>query len=99
MGGLYVFRVKSDSFSLTRIIGTQTFKGSFRRSCYLQPTLGEPETQLSQVCGGYIDPGNFSIMPYITEDRRNVTIKGYICPVGQVCKVRQRLFAIGPNDE
>jgi hypothetical protein len=83
----------------TRIIGIQTFKGSFRRSCYLEPTLGEPETQLSQSCGGYIDPGNFSIMPYITADGQNAAIKGYICPVGQVCKVRQwALPTIGPND-
>ena len=67
MGDLYVFRVQSDS-SLTRIIGTQPFKDLFHRSCYLQPTLSEPKTQLSQVCGGYINPGNFSIMPYITED-------------------------------
>ena len=66
MHGLYVFRVKSDS-SLTRIIGTQMFKGLFRWLCYLQSTLGKPETQLSHMCGGYIDPGNFSIMPYITE--------------------------------
>ncbi len=89
MNGLFVFRVEADDSLLTRIIGIQTFKGSLRRSCYLEPTLGEPEIQLSQSCGGYIDSGNFSKMPYITQDGRNVTIKGYICPVGQVCKVRQ----------
>jgi hypothetical protein len=77
---------------LTRIIGVQTLKGSFRRSCYLEPTLGEPETQLTQSCGGYVDPGDFSVMPYIAQDGRGVTIKGYICPVGQVCRVSQCLF-------
>ncbi|KAI9436705.1 Ion transport protein-domain-containing protein [Lactarius indigo] len=63
-------------FSIT---GIQTFKGSLRRLCYSEPTLGEPETKLSQSCGGYIDPGNFTVMPYITQGGRNVTIKGYIC--------------------
>ncbi|KAI9433175.1 Ion transport protein-domain-containing protein [Lactarius indigo] len=74
------------AMALFSIIGIQTFKGSLRRSCYLEPTLGEPETQLSQSCGGYIDPDNFTVMPYITQGGRNVTIKGYICPVGQICK-------------
>ncbi|KAF8260561.1 hypothetical protein EI94DRAFT_1706200 [Lactarius quietus] len=36
---------------LFSIIGTQTFKDSFRLSCYLEPTLGDPETQLTQSCG------------------------------------------------
>ena len=79
--------LEADGSFLARIIGVQTFKGSFRRSCYLEPTLGEVETQLSQSCGGYIDPGNFSVMPYIARDGQNVDIKGYICPLGQVCKV------------
>ncbi|KAH8980165.1 Ion transport protein-domain-containing protein [Lactarius hatsudake] len=74
------------AMALFSIIGIQTFKGSLRRSCYLEPTLGEPETQLVRSCGGYIDPGNFTVMPYITQGGRNVTIKGYICPVGQICK-------------
>ncbi|KAH9024879.1 Ion transport protein-domain-containing protein, partial [Lactarius pseudohatsudake] len=74
------------AMALFSIIGIQTFKGSLRRSCYLEPTLGEPETQLGRSCGGYIDPGNFTVMPYITQSGRNVTIKGYICPVGQICK-------------
>jgi voltage-dependent calcium channel len=72
---------------LHRIIGIQSFKGSLRRSCYLEPTLGEPETLLTHQCGGYIDPGNFSVMPFITQDGRTVQPKGYICPLGQVCKV------------
>lgn len=99
MDGL-LFEIRADDSFLTRIIGIQTFKGSFRRSCFLEPTLGQPETQLNQVCGGYIDPDTLSVMPYITQGGRSVTIKGYICPVGQVCKVRQSLFpAIGPKDE
>ncbi|KAG1818339.1 hypothetical protein EV424DRAFT_976258 [Suillus variegatus] len=38
---------------LFSIIGIQSFKGSFRRNCYLQPTLGENQTQISQSCSGY----------------------------------------------
>ncbi|KAF8465445.1 Ion transport protein-domain-containing protein, partial [Russula ochroleuca] len=74
------------AMALFSIIGVQSFNGSYRRSCYLEPVLGEAETQLTQVCGGYIDPGTLSVMPYITQDGRNVTVKGYICPLGQVCK-------------
>lgn len=70
-----------------RIIGVQSFNGSLRRSCYLEPVLGEAETPLGHFCGGHIDPGTLSVMPYITQDGRNVTVKGYICPLGQVCKV------------
>lgn len=85
---------------LTRVIGVQTFKGSFRRSCFLESTLGEPEIQLSHSCGGYIDPGNFSVMPYIAQDGQNISTKGYICPLGQVCRVRQYFFStISPNDK
>ncbi len=58
-----------------------------RRSCYLEPVLGEGEARLNHFCGGHIDPGTLSVVPYITQDGRNVTAKGYICPLGQVCKV------------
>lgn len=59
-----------------------------RRSCYLEPVLGEGETSLKNFCGGHIDPRTLSAVPYITQDGRNVTaVKGYICPLGQVCKV------------
>jgi voltage-dependent calcium channel len=70
-----------------RKFGIQSFSGSLRRSCYLAPTLGEPEAQLSHFCGGFIDPTTLSVVPYITQDRQNGTVKGYICPLGQTCKV------------
>jgi len=60
-----------------------------RRSCYLEPVLGEGEASLNHFCGGHIDPSTLSNVPYITRDGRNVTVKGYICPLGQVCKVCQ----------
>ena len=58
-----------------------------RRSCYLEPVLGEGEAPLNHFCGGHVDPSTLSDAPYITPGGRNVTIKGYICPLGQVCKV------------
>lgn len=74
------------------MIGIESFKGSFRRSCFLQPTLGEPEVQISgTACGGWIDPETLETMPYKREDRKDGMIKGYICPLGQVCKVCQPL--------
>ena len=58
-----------------------------RRSCYLGATLGETETPLGHFCGGYIDPVTLSTSPYIAQDGKNGTVKGYICPLGQVCRV------------
>lgn len=72
---------------LFSIIGIQSFKGSFRRKCYLQPTLGESQTQLSQSCGGYIDPTTLNVSPYLQLDGTSgPSAKGYICPLGQVCQ-------------
>ncbi|KAG6853801.1 hypothetical protein C0991_001251 [Blastosporella zonata] len=41
---------------LFSIIGVQSFKGSFRRTCMLQPVLGEQAIPIAQFCGGHIDP-------------------------------------------
>lgn len=72
-----------------RIIGIQSFKGSLRRSCQLSPTLGETEISLSsQFCGGYIDPVSLNVTGYMQLNGENAkTPKGYICPLGQVCRV------------
>lgn len=74
---------------LLRIIGVQSFKGSLRRACYLSPTLGEQELQIdNQFCGGYIDPTSLNVTGYIQLDSQNAdATKGYICPLGQVCRV------------
>ncbi|KAJ2913591.1 hypothetical protein MD484_g6822, partial [Candolleomyces efflorescens] len=73
---------------LFSIIGVQSFNGSLRRSCFLQPTLGEDEILLDgQFCGGYIDPDTLQSVGYISA--KNITsrnVKGYICPLGQICK-------------
>ena len=70
------------------IIGIQSFKGSFRRSCHLLPILGEPEIPLSsgQTCGAYVDPVTLNIVGWV--DRENVThaAKGFVCPLGQICR-------------
>ncbi|KAF9647780.1 hypothetical protein BDM02DRAFT_3187683 [Thelephora ganbajun] len=69
---------------LFSIIGIESFKGSFGRSCFLQPTLGEAEIQISGVaCGGWINSQTLETMPYIKKDGTEGIIKGYICPVGQ----------------
>lgn len=77
----------------SRIIGVQSFKGSLRRSCYVSPTLGEGELSLSnQFCGGYIDPITMNATGYIQMDNTSTdSTKGYICPLGQVCRVRPML--------
>ncbi|KAH9931746.1 Ion transport protein-domain-containing protein [Amylocystis lapponica] len=70
---------------LFSIIGIQSFNGSFRRSCHLLPTLGVNDTDLGQSCGAYIDADTLQVMPYITQSGLNGTVKGFVCPVGQVC--------------
>ena len=73
-----------------RVIGIESFKGSFRRSCVLQPTLGELEIQISdKACGGWIDPQTLGKMPYTKRDGTRGGTKGYICPIGQICKARR----------
>ncbi|OJA17446.1 hypothetical protein AZE42_05939 [Rhizopogon vesiculosus] len=69
---------------LFSIIGVQSFKGSFRRNCYIQPTLGEDQIQTSQSCGGHINATTLDVSPYIQLDGTPSTAsKGYICPLGQ----------------
>ena len=72
----------------TSIIGVQLFKGSLRRTCNLLPVLGENTTQLTQYCGGYIDATTLATSPYLQLDGTSAgVIKGFICPLGQVCQV------------
>ncbi|KIY44406.1 hypothetical protein FISHEDRAFT_51638 [Fistulina hepatica ATCC 64428] len=69
------------------IIGVQSFKGSLRRSCFLQPTDGGSELELDGTfCGGFIDPTYYNISGYITVDGQMESSKGFICPLGQVCR-------------
>ncbi|KAF8151534.1 high-affinity cell membrane calcium channel [Crassisporium funariophilum] len=73
--------------TVRRIIGVQSFKGSMRRTCVINPTLGEGRIlRDGQFCGGHVDPVSLNITGYI--QLNGVTLpdaKGYICPIGQVC--------------
>ncbi|KAJ6589250.1 Ion transport protein-domain-containing protein [Mycena capillaripes] len=73
---------------LFSIIGVQTFKGSLRRNCVLNATLGEPDTVLDgQFCGGWLDPVSLNKTGYVTLGGEiSADIKGYICPIGQTCR-------------
>jgi hypothetical protein len=69
------------------IIGVQAFRGSLRRACWLQPTLGENEIQLNQFCGGHIN-STLQVSGFVKGDGTIApTAKGFICPLGQLCKV------------
>ncbi|KAH8826844.1 Ion transport protein-domain-containing protein [Flagelloscypha sp. PMI_526] len=80
---------------LFSIIGIQTFSGSLRRACYLQPTLGEPELLVGsddspQTCGGHINSTTLQISGYLSLSNQTISDgKGYICPLGQICKERE----------
>ncbi|KAF5323646.1 hypothetical protein D9758_017142 [Tetrapyrgos nigripes] len=66
--------------------GILSFNGSLRRSCFLLPTDGEDEIQLSQFCGGFINGTMLQIKTYLHQDGQpsDSDAKGYICPLGQV---------------
>ncbi|KAI6127016.1 Ion transport protein-domain-containing protein [Pisolithus sp. B1] len=75
---------------LFSIIGVQSFNGSLRRNCYLLPTLGEAQTQLSTFCGGHINATTLQPSPYIQLDGSpGDAVKGFICPLGQICQEGQ----------
>ena len=67
------------------IIGIQSFKGSFRRTCHL--VVGGVDYPLSQNCGGHIDNVTLEAVGYLNADGEHASVKGYICPLGQICMV------------
>lgn len=47
-------------------------------------------TDLGQSCGGFIDPVSLNATGYLNLQNQTTTkSKGYVCPLGQVCKVRR----------
>ncbi|KAK7696443.1 hypothetical protein QCA50_001100 [Cerrena zonata] len=69
------------------IIGIQSFKGSFRRTCHLLPAFGEDEISLDgQSCGAYIDATTLNVTGYVMQDGTNAAPKGFVCPLGQICR-------------
>ncbi|KAI9373064.1 Ion transport protein-domain-containing protein [Aspergillus egyptiacus] len=73
---------------LFAIVGIQSFKSSFGRTCvWLGNEYGEQNyTQSEQFCGGWLDE-NGNERPWIRRDNSNSTTrpKGYICPQGSIC--------------
>ncbi|KAJ7661709.1 Ion transport protein-domain-containing protein [Mycena rosella] len=56
------------AMGLFSIIGVQAFKGSLRRNCVLDATLGEPDTPLgNQFCGGWIDKASGNVTGYVLQ--------------------------------
>ena len=70
---------------LYSIIGIQSFKGSFRRTCHL--LVDGVDYPLSQNCGGHIDNVTLEAVGYLNADGEHASVKGYICPLGQICMV------------
>ncbi|KDN52688.1 hypothetical protein K437DRAFT_161584 [Tilletiaria anomala UBC 951] len=81
------------SLLLFSIIGTQAFKGSYRRSCmwiveWNNNTLPTDGNQtLSQICGSYTDPFSGQVYGHVRPDGSMLSTqaKGYQCPLGQAC--------------
>ncbi|KAL1962687.1 hypothetical protein VTN77DRAFT_9231 [Rasamsonia byssochlamydoides] len=78
---------------LFAIVGIQSFKSSFRRTCvWIDPkgqnnfTMNDPYNVL-QFCGGYLDPNTGSPMPwvYANGEPSGFQPKGYLCPQGSMC--------------
>jgi len=71
------------------IIGVQSFKSSFRRSCvWVDPEGVQGNfTQKFQFCGGHRNRLTGLEEPYVYEDGTPGAIfpKGYICPINSVC--------------
>ncbi|KAG9050174.1 calcium channel protein [Tulasnella sp. UAMH 9824] len=71
---------------LFSIVGVQSFRGSFRRYCQLVVPDGDPIV-FEQSCGGQIDPFSLNATGYYNlDDEPTSTPKGFICPLGQICK-------------
>ncbi|KAL3463314.1 Ion transport protein-domain-containing protein [Aspergillus heterothallicus] len=78
---------------LFAIVGIQSFKSSFRRTCVWDGTAFEQDNFTSndpsgtlQFCGGYLDSDGHQ-QPWIRHDGNSSDSKpkGFICPVGSYC--------------
>lgn len=76
------------------IVGVQSFKSSFRRTCVWTGDDGSGQNYSQniapeniQFCGGYLDPVTVAEMPWLKSDGSNGTShpKGFICPIGSFC--------------
>jgi voltage-dependent calcium channel len=78
---------------LFAIVGIQSFKSSFRRTCvWIDPegisnfTMNDPYN-VFQLCGGYLDNTTGDPMPWVYADDTPSSYdpKGYLCPQGSMC--------------
>jgi hypothetical protein len=78
---------------LFAIVGVQSFKSSFRRSCvWIDPqgqnnfTMNDPYNVL-QLCGGYLDANTGNPTPWVygNGESSGFDPKGYLCPQGSMC--------------
>ncbi|THC97538.1 hypothetical protein EYZ11_002961 [Aspergillus tanneri] len=78
---------------LFAIVGIQSFKSSYRRTCVWRGVNGEEDFPLNdpsgtfQLCGGYIDSITGKKKGWMQKDgtENPDTPKGYICPKGSEC--------------
>ncbi|KAH8425977.1 calcium channel protein CCH1 [Aspergillus melleus] len=78
---------------LFAIVGIQSFKSSFGRTCVWRGVDGQEDFPLNdpdgtlQLCGGYLDPITGDKKPWIDRNgyEANAKPKGYICPKGSEC--------------
>lgn len=72
---------------LFAIVGVQSFKSSFRRTCVWIDPDGKQNYTTSQPCGGYINGSG--VQPYIplnpTPGMPESIAKGFHCPIGSLC--------------
>ncbi|KAI9734913.1 MAG: calcium channel protein [Cirrosporium novae-zelandiae] len=82
---------------LFAIIGVQSFKSSFRRTCVWIGATEQDDFPLNnapdtiQFCGGYLNSTTGKAWPWLNSDHSNGTTssKGYLCPQGSIC-IEQR---------
>ena len=77
---------------LFAIIGIQSFKSSFRRSCvWIDPNGNQQDNYVNDFvfCGGHLSGTlqNYTMEPWIRADgsRGTAMHKGFLCPVGSMC--------------
>lgn len=82
------------SMLLFSIIGVQSFEGNYKRSCLWVGDLQQGidyapgvNYSLSQMCGGHYDAVTGQQQVPLNAEHRplHLSIKGYICPRGQIC--------------
>ncbi|ORY13758.1 calcium-channel protein CCH1 [Clohesyomyces aquaticus] len=82
---------------LFAIVGVQSFKSSFRRSCvWIDPEGKQNFTNSGQACGGHLKNalGPNVAEPYILANgSASDTHKGFLCPKGSLCVESQNPFA------